>query len=171
MKTPWIYAETGTEYAHQVALFMWCNMAASFGLTAANTEKSYYEKGAAQAFLLYRKDQIEPLKWLYANKNAVGRNNPVVGARNVAEGVKAGVPDLFLPVPRPQLYHKPSALMHGLYIELKRPAAQGKRKGVVGSKQDDWADYLKSAGYAVEVCYGWETARDALLQYLGVRHG
>jgi hypothetical protein len=174
MKTPAETAAVGNEFSHQVALFQWCNMVAAFGVAAANCSKSYTERGEAQKWALYHKDQIYELSWLYAVKNAVGRNNAIAGARNAAEGVKAGVPDLCLPVP----IKAPCTVLggksyHGLYIELKRIEIRSPKsgnicvaKGKTSDAQDKWCEFLRNSGYAVAVCYGWEAARDVLLQYL-----
>lgn len=69
------------------------------------------------------------------------------------EGVKAGVPDIVLPVARNGF--------HGLYIELK----VGRNK--TSLKQDEWIKNLKEQGYFVEVCYGWNSAREVIEKYLG----
>lgn len=66
------YAKSGTEHAHQVAVFMWCSR--------------------------HLKTHPE-LKWLYAIPNG-GERNPAVAARLKAEGVKSGVSDLCLPTSR-----------------------------------------------------------------------
>lgn len=164
MKTPWQYAETGNEHSHQVALFMWANMACKFGLRASNDPQSYVVRGHALRVLAQANaDLLHDLKWLHAIKNA-GHGDAVRGNHARAEGVKAGVPDIFLPVLQPE--HFGSVLAHGLYIELKRPYFKG-RKGVVSDVQSEWCAYLRSAGYAVELCFGWEAARDAILKYLG----
>lgn len=70
-----------------------------------------------------------------------------------AEGVKSGVPDLFLPVPRGKY--------HGLFIEMK--AAKGK----LSINQSWWISALSATGYRVEVCYGWESAAKVIEDYLG----
>lgn len=69
------------------------------------------------------------------------------------QGVKKGVPDLCLPVPR----HG----RHGLYIEMKRISG-----GIVSKEQKDWIAYLNSQGYVAVVCKGFEEARQAILDYL-----
>lgn len=81
-----------------------------------------------------------------------GKRNIATAARLKREGVKAGVPDLCLPVPRGE--------WHGLYIEMKAP------KGKVSENQEKWIEALKKQGYAVAVCYGWESAKDNILMYL-----
>jgi hypothetical protein len=70
-----------------------------------------------------------------------------------AEGVKAGVPDVFLAIP--------SQGFHGLFLELKAP------KGRVSPEQSDMLDLLRSRGYVGRVCYGWDQAREAIEGYLG----
>lgn len=76
---------------------------------------------------------------------------PNGGSRNKAEaanlkrqGVKAGVPDLFLPVAR--------CGCHGLFIEMKA------QKGRVSSRQAAWIRLLRAQGYAAYVCYGAKNA-------------
>ena len=68
------------------------------------------------------------------------------------EGVKAGVPDLVLPVARGEYF--------GLYIELK----VGKNKPK--EHQLKWIDQLKEQGYFVAVCYGWIEASEVIKNYL-----
>lgn len=81
-----------------------------------------------------------------------GQRHAVVAAKLKGQGVKAGVPDLCLPVPR---FGCP-----GLWIEMK--TADGR----VSTTQKDWIGYLKGAGYRVEVCRSFDEARAALLDYL-----
>lgn len=75
------------------------------------------------------------------------------GARLKAEGVVAGVPDVFLASPRQGF--------HGLYIEMKR-----QKGGRLESSQKDIIARLRQAGYRVEVCKGWWEAREAIENYL-----
>ena len=65
-----------------------------------------------------------------------GARSPATAARLKAEGVCAGVPDLFVPE-------------WGLWIEMKR--AKG---GKVSKDQKYWLDYLANCGYRVIVCLG-----------------
>lgn len=78
------------------------------------------------------------------------------GLRAKREGVKAGVPDIFVPVPRRGF--------HGLFIEMKR--AKG---GTTGDNQEAWIAALRIQGYQCEVCHGWAEAKDVLVNYLGLR--
>lgn len=163
---PWEYAaKTNTEHAHQVALFMWCGMAEKFGIEAAEDRNCYDSKQLGYALRTYGPmrgpNGIPALFWLHAIKNQ-GHGDAIRGARSAEEGVKPGVPDMFLPVPLM------NPLRAGLYVELKRPAAVGMRKGSVDKEQVRWADYLSSMGYVVEIAYGWFEARDCILKYLGL---
>ena len=123
MITPEQIAKAGTEHSHQVALFVWAQQSG-----------------------------IPELKWLFAIPNG-GPRTAIAGAKLKAEGVKPGVPDLFLPVPRGSKF--------GLWIELKKP------KGIVSNEQHKWLEFLSIRGYATRVCFGWQEARDALKEYLG----
>ena len=131
MITPEAYAKAGTEHAHQVALFIW----------ASQSLKQY-----------------PLLRLLHAIPNG-GDRAPAVAARMKAEGVKAGVSDIFLPVARHGV--------HGLYIELKRPKIDGNRPaGTPSDAQLAWIDDVRAQGYGACVCVGWQAARDVLVQYL-----
>ncbi len=72
-----------------------------------------------------------------------------------AMGLKAGVPDLFLPVARKNY--------HGLFIEMKS------LKGRVQDNQKYWHDQLERQGYKVTVCYGFKEAKNILIYYLEER--
>lgn len=61
------------------------------------------------------------------------------------QGVKAGVPDLCIPVP--------SKGYHGLYIEMKR--ADG---GRLSREQEGWLRLLSENGYRAEACHGADEA-------------
>lgn len=84
---------------------------------------------------------------------------PNGGKRNVAEaahlkrqGVRAGVPDLFLPIPK--------GAYHGLFIELKT----GKNKAT--EKQIEWLKRLNNNGYLSRICYGADAAIELIKLYL-----
>ena len=71
-----------------------------------------------------------------------GKRNIAEATRFKAEGVKAGVPDICLPVPRDTY--------HGLWIELKRT-----KHGTVSEHQKKWLKELNTQGYCAVVCHGW----------------
>ena len=92
------------------------------------------------------------LALLHAIPNG-GSRHPVEAKHLKAQGVKAGVPDICLPVAR-QGYH-------GLYIELKRM-----KGGRVSEAQQKWMDDLRDQGYKAEVCHGFDEARREIVVYL-----
>ena len=94
------------------------------------------------------------LRMLYAIPNG-GKRDRITGARLKATGVKAGVPDMCLPVAR--------GSYHGLYIELKR-----KKGGHVSDDQWNWLRDLIGYGYKAVVCKGFDEARATILDYLGI---
>lgn len=82
-----------------------------------------------------------------------GSRHRVEAARLKAQGVKAGVPDLCLPVPREGF--------HGLYIEMKR-----REHGTVSEHQKKWLKALHDQGYCVSVCHGADEAIRLIETYL-----
>lgn len=97
-------------------------------------------------------EQIPELKSLFAIPNG-GHRHKAVAVKMKAEGVKAGVPDIFLAFP--------SGGFFGMFIEMKA----GKNKTT--QSQNEWIIRLQQANYCVVVCYGWEQARNEILDYLG----
>lgn len=67
------------------------------------------------------------------------------------EGVKAGVPDLFLPVPKNNF--------NGLFIEMK----YGRNKPT--GKQKEWIERLNSQGYKAVVCWSCDEAIEVVKGY------
>ena len=92
----------------------------------------------------------EPL--LFAIPNG-GLRNRITGAKMKAEGVRAGVPDLFLAVP--------AMGYNGLFIELKQEHA-----GRTSSAQDAMLSRLEAQGYRTAVCHGWHNAAFTIKAYL-----
>ena len=95
--------------------------------------------------------QHPELKLLYHIPNG-GSRNKIEAANLKRQGVKAGVPDLCLPVPMNGF--------HGLYIEMK----YGKNKTT--ETQEEWLKELKEQGYFTAVCYGAEQAKWTIARYL-----
>jgi|688.fasta_scaffold49722_4 hypothetical protein len=73
-------------------------------------------------------------------------------ARLEREGAKAGVPDLFLAIPRRQA--------HGLFIEMKA------ERGMVRPAQDAWLQALSAQGYEAAVCRSLEEFQAVVREYL-----
>lgn len=97
------------------------------------------------------KQEFEELELMYHIPNG-GKRDKKTAVNLKREGVKAGVPDICLPVARGQY--------HGLYIELKTS------KGKVSKNQKIWLENLDKQGYATIVCYGWLEAKEVLKEYL-----
>lgn len=101
-----------------------------------------------------------------------GKRGKAEAGRFRAMGVKSGVPDIFLPVGVQKIdsvdrgqYTIIRTKYNGLYIELKRL-----RGGTVSAAQKQWIARLRYAGYAVEVCKGWEAAAAVITDYLEGRY-
>lgn len=82
-----------------------------------------------------------------------GWRNPAEAAKFKRMGVKAGIPDIFLPLA--------TKTSHGLYLELKR-----KTGGRLSEDQKAKIELLRAAGYRVEACKGFEEARKIIEGYL-----
>ena len=112
-------------------------------------------------------EQIGVIEWANWNRNRFpelrllfhipngGKRSKTEAAIFKAMGVKAGVPDLCLPVAR--------GGFAGLYIEMKRSDG-----GTVSDDQLWWNEQLISKGYASVICEGWESGKEALLWYLNL---
>ena len=99
-------------------------------------------------------ESVHPeLKLMFHIPNG-GKRGKAEAARFKAAGVKAGVPDIFLPVARGRYY--------GLWIEMKA------KDGTATEAQWEWMGELDREGYAVKVCYGFEEAVRVLVWYLGL---
>ena len=105
-------------------------------------------------WITFAKAATPELDMLYHIPNG-GTRNKIEAANFKRQGVRAGVPDLCLPVA--------CGNYHGLYIELKYG------KNTPTKKQKDWLQRLRAQGYAAEVCYGWEQAKHVLEKYLKMR--
>lgn len=81
-----------------------------------------------------------PSARIFAIPNGGGRSM-AQGAALKAEGVTAGVPDLFVPA-------------WGLWVEMKKATG-----GVVSPVQRDWIAYLEGIGHQVIIGRGFEDAK------------
>lgn len=82
-----------------------------------------------------------------------GSRHPAEAARFKAEGVRAGVPDLMLPVAVEPF--------HGMFLELKRT-----KGGRVSADQRRWIDQLRAQGYYAAVAFGAEDAIAIIKLYM-----
>lgn len=100
-------------------------------------------------------EQVEFVSWFRKNRPDIrilavpngGLRNRIVAAKLKAEGVSAGVPDLFIPGYR-------------LWVEMKR------EKGcAVSSNQKDWINYLSTCGYFCIVAKGCSDAMHKVIDF------
>ena len=110
------------------------------------------EQAALMQWLAYAEMRHPELRLLHHIPNGGGRN-PIEARHLKEQGVKAGIPDLFLPCAR--------GGYHGLYIEMKR-----RKGGRVSIEQKKAIIALREQGYRVEVCEGWEKAREVIKEYM-----
>lgn len=103
--------------------------------------------------LSVRKDYPE-LALLFHIPNG-GRRDAIEARHLKQQGVKRGVPDICLAVPR--------GGYHALYIELKT------EKGRVSKEQKWWLERLNQAGNLAVVCHGWREATCTIERYLKQR--
>jgi hypothetical protein len=100
-------------------------------------------------------------KLLHAIPNG-GQRNIIVASKLKAEGVRAGVSDYFLAVPR--------RAFHGLYLELKAGGGAF-RRGALSKEQAYFGALVVGQGYEFKVAYGTEEAIEAVENYLGAAKG
>jgi hypothetical protein len=121
--TPEQIAAPGTEHSHQAALFCWM----------------------AQHFHIWPE-----LKWAFAIPNG-GERNIIVASKLRAEGVKAGVSDICIPVRR---------LYAGFYLEMKKPG------GKESKEQKQFGEFVVSQGYLYKCADHWAIAADYIARYM-----
>lgn len=107
-------------------------------------------------------EQVAVIRWFDAQHSALrgrlfavpngGHRHVAVAAKLKAEGVRPGVPDLWLPVQRQGFA--------GLVIEMKAG------KGRLSSNQQDWLGFLGEQGYMAVVCVGADAAIQTIKDYL-----
>ena len=111
-------------------------------------------------------EQINLIQWCKYNEHIYpglelihhipngGKRNKLEAARLKQAGVKSGVPDLHLPVPKGEYC--------GLYIEMKwngnKPTP----------KQKMWIKKLREQRHCVVVCDGFEEAKDTIIKYMSI---
>jgi hypothetical protein len=120
--------------------------------------KEKYEQRALFSWAEFQLTSKPEIALMYAIPNAGGytggfkKNRSRVMAMK-KEGVRAGVPDVCLPVPRHGF--------HSLYLELKRTVG-----GKLSKDQEWWIRYLQHHGHKVVVCNGAEEAIAIVEAYL-----
>lgn len=120
--------------------------------TAPLIPSEHDEQVALFKWAALRQARYPELALMFAIPNG-GARHPAVAAKLLKEGVKAGVPDICLPVAR--------GGFHGLFIELKRL-----RGGTASQFQRAWILELTKKGFVAEICRGCDAAIVAIESYL-----
>jgi hypothetical protein len=123
------------EHEHQVALVAWAN-----------------------AVKLPAADDVAPGSTVGDLLLAIpmgGKRNPREAARLKAEGAKAGVSDLLLPLRRQGF--------GSFWLEMKAPGEKP------SAKQRAWLEAMRLAGHRAEWFDDWTRAAEAIQNYLGLR--
>jgi hypothetical protein len=144
--TPWQASKKGTEHGHQVAIFVWANMAKWRGFEAAWSPEAYTARLPMPTAMA-----VPALNLLVAIPNGSQRDS-VTGALLKAEGVKAGYPDIALNVP--------CGRYAGLFIELKVG------NNVASDKQIAWSERLNAFNNKSVIVWGWEDACRTIEAYV-----
>lgn len=126
-------------------------MTIEFVKAKGRTANEDIEQETLMQWTAYAMGAYPELKLLYHVPNG-GKRNAAEAAHLKRQGVKAGVPDLCLPVPRGKY--------HGLYIELKAKNNQPTET------QIDWLKALAAQGFKTAVCWGFEAARSVIESYM-----
>jgi hypothetical protein len=165
-----------SESSQQSALFCWSATEAMNAVKQDGFSYSYY---LALLHAIPNGDQ---------RGDGTSKGAAIAGNRLKREGLRSGVPDIFLPVPvavccQPGYCERaaPEDVAHkwrckdcdrysGLYIEMKRPSLKREDDPLNGCSDDQlkWIAALREQGYRVEVCYTWIEAREVILSYLGL---
>lgn len=109
-----------------------------------------------------RDEQAALFEWIDWNANAIPElklafavpNGQYRRGQAMEPGLKAGVPDICIPVPRGRY--------HGVFIELKVG------NNTATKLQAEWLFALSAQGYFTKVCYGFDDARATIEGYLSM---
>lgn len=142
-------ANGGSEHAHQRALFAWARIATIYGFRAADDMNAYRSKDYCESTFGFG-DAVLSLDDMFAIPNG-GYRDKITAAKLKAEGVKADVCDVFLPVP--------CTSYCGLFIEMKKPG------GTATPGQKSFIARALRRRYYAQVCVGWREAADLIKWY------
>jgi hypothetical protein len=113
--------------------------------------KEHDEQKALYSWAAVMRKQYPELDEMFAVPNAAKRS-PQLASYMRSEGMKAGVLDNFLLVPR----GKYAGLIFEMKIKPNKPTPE----------QLVWIECFRKRGFRVEVCWSFEEARDLVLEYL-----
>lgn len=115
-------------------------------------QAEHQEQAAVVAWAKLREERYPALRLLFAVPNA-GRRSYAAAAAMKSEGLRAGVPDMLLPVP--------CGGYSGLAIEMKV------KGGRVSDEQQWWLEQLDGYGWLAAVCWSAGEAIELLQKYVG----
>jgi len=126
-------------------------------------EQEHHLQVALFNWARFHEEKYPILGLLFAIPNG-GHRHITVAKKMKAEGVKAGVPDICLPVPtmRPKDEFGELFMIPGLFIEMK----YGSNKPTKNQKR--WLKSLEEQGYKTAVCYSDQEAKELIVNYLGL---
>jgi len=157
--TPWQIAKD-SESSHQIALFCFAAKAQRIGFKFAKKEAAY----SLGLSTLNDSDTIPELSFLHHCPNGGSRGDnaksrAIAGGLLKAEGVKAGVLDIFWPLSK--------SVYCGLYIEMKKPSLKNAKNEYAGCSdaQLEFGKFVTDQGYCAKVCYTWLEAAETLEWY------
>lgn len=115
-------------------------------MNVSSTKTAYPSEHEEQVRLVHWFKKQYPDVGIFAIPNG-GHRNKVTAYKMKMEGQSKGVPDLFIPEWQ-------------MFIEMKR-----QKGGRLSPEQKGWKQYLDSVGYRVEVCHGFEEAKQTIMAH------
>jgi len=114
------------------------------------------EQSAFFEWIAYNASKHPAFEAVFAIPNGGFRHKPTA-LRLQREGVRSGVPDIFVAYP--------SRGKGGLFIEMKRATGHASD---VRATQWEWLERLEQNNFAVAVCYGCDEAKAAFCRYIKI---
>jgi hypothetical protein len=149
-----------SEEAQQAAFMMLMGIVAAKGFAAAEA----FMEGRPIIDMPMTVDAREMcVEFLHAIPNGGTRGSDprsarIAGAAMKASGVKAGVPDLFFPLPMGEYA--------GLYIEFKSPRYRNTRDHNLSSYQLKFIRHARLVAYRVDIVFNWREAFELVKSYV-----
>lgn len=119
-----------------------------------NTRTEIGEQQAVIEWCMLNENHHPELKLIYHITNE-GKRSHIGGAELRKAGLKSGVPDLCLPVPKGRY--------SALYIEMKKD-----KNATVSQNQIKWLSSLSAVGNLAVICYSADEAITTIKNYLSL---
>lgn len=118
--------------------------------------RKHREQDDQRALITWFKLQF-PKELLFAIPNQLVRSD-CQAFMMAKEGLVSGLPDLMLACPKKGYC--------GMFLELKKMAIPGEARGRITKRQETILEHLNSRRYLGMICYGFDEAREAVLNYM-----